>query len=86
MMVDVIGVKVLEGHRLWLEFDDGAKGEFDFARTLGFDGVFAPLQDTEYFAIARLDPDLGSVAWPNGTDVDPLVLHAAITGHALQVG
>ncbi|HEY5961176.1 MAG TPA: DUF2442 domain-containing protein [Polyangiaceae bacterium] len=85
MMVDVVAVKVLEGHRLWLKFDDGAEGEFDFGLNLGFDGIFAPLQDPQYFALAKVDPDLGSVAWPNGADLDPLVLHAAVTGHAVQV-
>jgi len=85
MIVDVVAVTVLEGHRLLLKFDDGTEGEFDFRRAVGFDGVFAPLQDPEYFAQARVEPDIGTVVWPNGADLDPMVLHATITGHAIQV-
>jgi hypothetical protein len=85
MMVDVIAVRVLENYHLWLKFEDGIEGEIDFAKSVGFDGVFAPLESPNYFALVQIDPDLGSVVWPNGADLDPLVLHAAITGHAVQV-
>ena len=85
MIVDVIAVTALQGHRLWLKFDDGTEGEFDFGGAIGFDGVFAPLREPECFAMAKLDPELGSVVWPNGADLDPLVLHAAIQGRTVQV-
>jgi hypothetical protein len=85
MIVDVVAVTVLENHRLLLKFDDGVEGEFDVSRAVNFDGVFAPLQDPTYFAQARVEPDLGTVVWPNGADLDPLVLHAAITGHTVRV-
>lgn len=85
MMVDIIEVKALEGHRLWLKFEDGAEGVFDFGRSVGFAGVFSPLNDPEYFARVRVEPELGTVVWPNGADLDPLVLHAAVTGTTVQV-
>jgi hypothetical protein len=85
MIVDVVAVTVLEGHRLLLKFDDGVEGEFDFGRAVGFEGVFAPLQDADYFAQARVEPDIGTVVWPNGADLDPIVLHATVTGHTVQV-
>jgi hypothetical protein len=34
-----------------------------------------PLQDPDYFAQVRVDPELGTVVWPNGYDLDPDVLH-----------
>jgi hypothetical protein len=34
-----------------------------------------PLQDVEYFATVAVDPDLGTVVWPNGADLAPDVLH-----------
>jgi hypothetical protein len=34
-----------------------------------------PLQDPAYFAKVRVDPELGTVVWPNGYDLDPDVLH-----------
>lgn len=75
----VTQVVALEGHRLRLLFDDGVEGIYD-ASGLVFTAVFEPLRDPAYFASARVDPELGTVVWPNGADLDPLVLYAAITG------
>jgi hypothetical protein len=33
-----------------------------------------------YFARVRVDPELGSVSWPNGADLDPDVLYGRLTG------
>jgi hypothetical protein len=37
--------------------------------------VFEPMTDPDYFAEVHVDDDLGTVVWPNGADLDPLVLH-----------
>jgi Protein of unknown function (DUF2442) len=34
-----------------------------------------PLQDPAYFRQVSVDPELGTVVWPNGYDLDPDVLH-----------
>lgn len=44
------------------------------------DGVFAPLRDPAAFAQVRVHPELGTVVWPGGADLDPAVLCAALTG------
>ena len=85
MIVDVVGVSVLDGFRLRLTFEDGLEGEFDVAQEVGFDGVFAPLRDPDYFRQASVNPDLGTVVWPNGADLDPVVLHARVQGRSVQV-
>jgi hypothetical protein len=36
---------------------------------------FEPLSDPTFFAQVRVDEDLGTITWPNGADLDPLVLH-----------
>jgi uncharacterized protein DUF2442 len=38
-------------------------------------GVFEPLRDPAYFATVQLDPELGTISWPNGADVAPETLH-----------
>ena len=38
------------------------------------------MRDPAYFALVRIDPELGSVAWPNGADLDPDVLYGRLTG------
>lgn len=75
MIVDVTKVEVLEPYRLRLEFDDGTSGVVDIAEHVRFRGVFAPLRDPEAFRQVRVDPELGTIAWPNGADLDPFVLH-----------
>lgn len=77
MIVDVVRVEVLEGHRLRLGFDDGTEGVVDIGRMVPFEGVFAALKDPDVFAQVRVDADLGTIAWPNGADLDPVVLHQA---------
>jgi hypothetical protein len=85
MMRDVVEVRPLGGHRLYLKFEDGVHGEVDIAEFVRFDGVFATLQDPTRFAEVRVDPDLGTISWPNGADLAPDVLYAKITGRPLSV-
>ncbi len=80
-----VKAKPLGGHRLYLRFEDGVAGELDFARRLRFEGVFAPLRDPAVFAHVRIHPELGTLAWPNGADLDPDVLYAELSGTAIRV-
>jgi hypothetical protein len=75
-MNDVVEVRHLGGHRLFLRFADGAAGDADLGARLRFDGVFAALRDPAPFAAARVDPDWGSLTWPDGADLCSDVLHA----------
>jgi hypothetical protein len=77
-MHDVTSVEIVAPFRLRLVFDDGTSGEVDVRRLLPLDGVFEPLNDPEFFARASVNPDLGTVVWPNGADLDPEVLHGII--------
>ncbi|HNY40235.1 MAG TPA: DUF2442 domain-containing protein [Bryobacteraceae bacterium] len=68
-------VKVLEAHvvtafTVWLRFSDGTEGSTDLARELQ-GPVFEPLRDPSYFALLRVDPELDTIAWPNGADFAP---------------
>jgi hypothetical protein len=40
--------------------------------------VFAPLADTRRFAEVRVNPDTGTIEWPNGADIAPETLYEAI--------
>jgi hypothetical protein len=80
MLKDIVVAKALGDYRLYLRFEDGVEGVVDLAPHLSFQGVFAPLRDPAYFAQVRVDPGLGTVAWPNGADLDPDVLYGRIAG------
>jgi hypothetical protein len=80
MLKDIVAANALGGHRLHLRFEDGVEGVVDLASHLGFRGVFEPLRDPAWFAQVRVDPELGTVVWPNGADLDPDVLYCRLTG------
>ena len=80
MLKDIVEARPLGQHRLYLRFEDGVQGEIDIAAMIQFTGILAPLADPTYFAQVTTDPETGTVTWPNGADLDPDVLHAAITG------
>jgi hypothetical protein len=76
MSKDVIGVELLGGYRLALTFEGGERREIDMGKILTFKGVFAPLEDSDYFRQVRVNPDVGTIVWPNGADVCPDVLYS----------
>ena len=80
MLRDIVEVRPMGGYRLFLRFEDDVAGELALGPRLQFDGVFAPLRDPAVFAQARVHPELGTVVWPSGADLDPDVLYAALTG------
>lgn len=84
MLMDVVDVEPRGGYRLWLRFQDGVEGEVDLGPELTFQSVFAPLRDPTYFARVRVNPDLGTVCWPDGADWDPLVLYSLLTGRPIE--
>lgn len=85
MLKDIIEVRVLGQYRIHIRFEDGVEGELDLARMIDFTGVFAPLKDRREFAKVRVDPELGTIVWPNGADLDPDVLYAEVTGQPIAM-
>jgi len=83
MLNDIVEARHVQGYRLYLRYGDGAAGEIDLAPLLQFTGVFEPLRDPAYFALLRVDPDIGTIVWPNGADLCPDVLRHHLTGEAL---
>ena len=84
MIHDVTAIEHLDEYRLRLTFDDGAQGDVDIAGLVRFDGVFEPLRDLTEFRKVRVDAESGTIAWPNGADLDPLVLYSKATGVELE--
>ena len=84
MIYDVVSVVHLHDYRLSVTFDDGTSGEVDLKERISFDGVFSPLQSVEYFRGVRVNPDLGTICWESGADIDPVVLFSWDSGKPLS--
>jgi hypothetical protein len=42
------------------------------------------LQDVDYFSRVAVDPEAGTLVWPNGVDFCPDVLYAEATGKTID--
>ena len=80
MLKDIVDVVPLGGYCLHVRFEDGIEGDVDVAEIVSFVGVLAELKQPSEFAKVRVDAETGTIAWPNGADLDPVVLYARITG------
>jgi hypothetical protein len=77
MLSDIIAVEVLPDYRLRLSFKTGDAGEISVAQILNndFSGIFQPLKDEAYFRQVSVNPDIGTIVWPNGADIAPNLLY-----------
>jgi hypothetical protein len=83
MLQDVVSVKPLNDYKLHLQFEDGAEGVVDIQNLIEFTGVFEPLLDQKYFRQVEVNPDIGTIQWPNEADLDPDVLYSVVTGQPI---
>ncbi len=85
MFPRVRGVRHIKDYRLELTFSDGTVAELDFRRrVVGRGGVIRALENLDFFRQVTLDPEGGTVAWPNGVDFCPDVLYAEATGQSIS--
>lgn len=84
MLQDIIEVRALPGYRLYLSFEDGVQGEIELKKIIKFTGIFEPLEEYDYFSQVIVNPDLGTIQWPNEADLDPDVLYNKITEQNLS--
>jgi hypothetical protein len=76
-MVKVTRVERLGEYQLRLTFSDAVVGDIDLADEL-WGEMFEPLRDIVQFDRVSVDPELGTLVWPNGADLDPEGLHDAV--------
>lgn len=70
MFLHITSIQHLDGYQLRVEFNDGTSKVVDLSDEL-HEEVFEPLRDPELFRQASVDPETGTVAWPNGADFAP---------------
>lgn len=72
-LVRVHAVKPLEGFKVWLEFDDGTQKVVDLEPYLRGPVFEQVRNDPGLFRSVKIEG--GTIAWDNGTDIDPDVLY-----------
>jgi hypothetical protein len=82
-VIDVTYVEPQADYTLLLHFSNGDQGIVHVAKHLKFVGYFAPLASSEFFEEAYLEH--GTVCWPGGIDLDPIVVHAWTMGLPLSL-
>jgi hypothetical protein len=86
MFPRITQVQYIRDYILHLTFSSGEEAEIDLkSRIRGRGGVFSPLEDVHYFARVMVDPEVHTLVWPNGVDLDPDVLYCEATGTPLPV-
>ncbi|HEU4885368.1 MAG TPA: DUF2442 domain-containing protein [Longimicrobium sp.] len=74
MFLHVDQVHPLHGYTLRLQFNDGTTKDVDLSGELQGE-VFEPLKDTDLFRCVAVNPETGTIEWPNGADFAPEFLH-----------
>jgi len=77
-LIDIVKVKVVDGYRLHLEFEDGVQGDVDISKLVPFKGVFEPLNNYDFFSKVSVNSDIGTICWENGADLSPSYLRENI--------
>jgi hypothetical protein len=73
-MQDVVEARYVNRYTIWLRFEDGTEGEVDLSAEL--EGpIFEPLRDQTYFSRFSVNPDTGTIEWPNHADFAPEFLY-----------
>lgn len=73
--MDIIHIEVLHDHVVRLRFADGVERSIDLEPYL-HGRVFAEIRShPAMFASVKVDPDAGTIVWPNGADLAPDVLY-----------
>lgn len=70
MFLHVTSVRYLRDYELQLEFSNGAIKIVDLENELHGE-VFEPLRDADMFRAVTLNPESGTIEWPNGADLAP---------------
>ena len=74
MFLHVTAVRHVRDRVLEVSFNDGSRKQVDLTPHI-WGPAFEVLHDDAYFKSVRVDPESGTVAWPNGADFAPEFLH-----------
>ena len=70
MFLHVDRVTHLDGYELRLAFNNGVEKDVDLTGELHGE-VFEPLREPRFFRRVQVNPEMGTIEWPNGADFAP---------------
>ena len=70
----VTAFQIVAPPTLRVQFDDGTAQTINF-EPVGGDALYRPLRDLDLFNQVQRDPEVDTLVWPNGADVDPTTSH-----------
>jgi len=83
-VIRIVSAEVENGCAVILTFTDGSKRLVDLRPYLA-GPIFELIKaDPSFFRSLAVDPDLGTIVWPNGADIDPDVLYFGRTPAAWE--
>ena len=86
--IDVVGVKSLDGFRIWVKLSNGVEGELDLAE-YAEKPWFQPWQDRSVFENIWIPPHGGDIRWGDDLEESDMVfciiwLYVELTGRPWQ--
>jgi len=70
----VRGFEIVSDYTLRVLFDDDTEQTINFRPILAGE-LFGPLRELSLFNQVSIDPEVKTLVWPNGADLDPATLH-----------
>jgi hypothetical protein len=70
----IVAVRCVRPYSIQIRFDNGIEKMIDLEPVLH--GVmYGPLRERDLFEKVEIDPEVGTIQWPNGADFDPATLY-----------
>jgi hypothetical protein len=83
-MLEVTRAEYKDGHRVWIEFNNGQSGTVDLSDAL-WGPMFEPLKDIERFKRFGISDVLHTLVWENNADLAPEYLYGKLAASPGQL-
>jgi hypothetical protein len=79
MYYDLKEIRVLDGYKIFVCFEDHKQGTVDLSDIINRGGVFSKLKDPAIFQQAYINNDWAVLCWPGDIDIAPETLYEVAT-------
>jgi hypothetical protein len=79
MYYDLKEIRVLDGYKIFIRFEDEKQGTVDLSDIINRGGVFSKLKDRTIFQQAYVNKEWSALCWPGDIDIAPETLYEAIS-------